>query len=165
MTSHLGPLHLVSSVVALMAGAWVLLRNKGGAWHRRIGWTYAVSMLVLNLTALGIYRLTGTVGPFHVAALLSLLTVVAGVIPARRRLPRGSWLDRHYAFMTWSYVGLAAAAVSEVATRLPAVRAAAGGTGPAFWLAVAVATCLVVATGGALIRRRATATLALHRGR
>ena len=120
---------------------------------------------MLNVTALGIFRLTGTVGPFHVAALLSLLTVFAGIVPARRRLPRGAWLDRHYEFMTWSYVGLAAAAVAEVATRASVVRTAAGGPGPAFWLAVALATVFVVGAGGVLIRRRAAATLAPHRGR
>ena len=161
----LGLLHFSSSLVALLAGAVVLLLTKGGTWHRRMGWTYVGSMLVLNLTALGIYRLTRTFGPFHFAAIVSLIGVVAGVIPARRRLPKGQWLDRHYRFMTWSYVGLVAAAVSETATRFPAVRAAAGGPGPAFWLAVAVATCLVVTTGGLLISRRSRAVLAPHRGR
>ena len=42
-------------------------------------------MVLLNATALAIYRLTGSVGPFHVAALLSAATVAGGLGPAVRR--------------------------------------------------------------------------------
>lgn len=64
--------------------------------------------------------------------------------------------------MTWSYGGLAAAAVSEIATRMPALRPRPG-EGVAFGLTVAVATILVVAVGARLIRRRRSALLAPHR--
>ena len=46
-------------------------------------------MVGLNVTALSIYRLTGVFGPFHWAALFSLATIVAGVVPVRRRPNRG----------------------------------------------------------------------------
>jgi hypothetical protein len=64
--------------------------------------------------------------------------------------------------MTWSYVGLVAAAVSEIATRIPALRPRPdqvlmfGGT-------VAVATLLVVGIGAGFIRRRRSALLAPYR--
>jgi peptidoglycan/LPS O-acetylase OafA/YrhL len=106
-------------------------------------------MLALNGSARLIYRLFGGFGPFHVAAVFSLGTVVAGVASAVRRRPE--WVRRHYAWMTWSYVGLCAAAVSEVGTRVPAFH---------FWWAVLLGTAAVFAIGGVMIRRSAASVLA-----
>lgn len=147
----LGGLHTTLAVVALVTGAVVLLRRKGGASHRRIGWTYAVSMFGVNLTAFGLYELFGGFGPFHAAALLSLVTVIMGVIPAWRRRPRGEWIVRHYYWMTWSYVGLLAATASEAITRL---------ADTFFWWMVLLATAGVAAIGAALINRKAASTIA-----
>lgn len=151
----IGQFHLATSLVALATGALVLLRRKGTSGHRRLGWLYAVSMFALNGSALLIYRLTGTFGPFHVAALISLTTLLAGMWAVVRRRPGDrSWLPRHYYFMTWSYVGLVAAAVAEVATRVPAVQAIAGGPTTAFWVTVVLASVAVFVIGGLMIRRR-----------
>jgi len=150
----MGQIHLASAIVALAAGAWVVLRPKGTATHRRIGWVYAFSMLTLNVTALMIYRLTGTFGPFHIAALLSLATLIAGIIPAWRRRPAGKWLDHHYFWMAYSYLGLLAATVAETATRVPSVQAFAGGPTPMFWIVVVLASVAVFIVGGRVIRRR-----------
>jgi hypothetical protein len=90
-----------------------------------------------------LYRLTGTFGPFHVAALFSLLTIVAGVAPARQR-GRG-WLTRHAFWMSGSYVGLWAALAAEVTTRVDALP---------FW-ATALWTSLAVFAIGAVIVGRA----------
>ena len=149
----IGVIHTALAILALVAGAIVLLRPKGGTWHHRVGWAYAIAMLGLNVTALAIYELFGGFGPFHFAALLSLVTVILGTIPARRRLPREKWLERHYYWMTWSYVGLLAAAGSEAVTRIPQSR---------FWWMVLVATLPVVAAGAWLIRRQSTRTLRQH---
>jgi uncharacterized membrane protein len=154
----LGQLHFASALVALGAGALVLLDRKGTRRHRRIGWTYAAAMLVLNGTALMIYRLTGSFGPFHVAALVSLATLIAGVVPARRRQP-ANWLEHHYFFMAYSYLGLLAAAVAETATRVPAIAAFAGGPTPSFWAAVAVTSVLVFVIGGRVVKGRVERTL------
>lgn len=150
----LGQTHLAASLLALATGAVVLLRSKGTRSHRRLGWVFAASMLVLNVSALRIYRLTGTFGPFHVAALISLASLLAGVWAAWRRKPNDrSWLPRHYYFMSWSYLGLVAAAVAEVATRVPAVQAIAGGPTAVFWVTVALASIAVFVIGGRMIRR------------
>jgi uncharacterized membrane protein len=117
--SALGWVHTVSAVAALVSGAAVLVRRKGTRAHRRLGCVYVGSVVVLNATALLVYRLFGGFGPFHVAALLSLATIAGGVLPAVRRRPAGRWVERHYWWMTFSYVGLVAAAASEAATRLP----------------------------------------------
>lgn len=84
-----GAVHLLFAIAALASGLFIVLRRKGTRTHRRVGRVYALSMIGLNVTALMIYRLTGTFGPFHVAALVSLLTIVGGVLPALRRRPRG----------------------------------------------------------------------------
>jgi uncharacterized membrane protein len=167
----LGWTHTIAASTALVAGAAVLLTRKGTRRHRQLGWVYVVSMLLLNGTALLIYRLFGRFGPFHVGAIFSFITVVAGTAAAlaarrarARRDPvaRARVLERHYQWMTWSYVGLAAAAVSEIATRMPALRPRPG-QGMAFAITVAVATLLVVAVGARLIRRRRSALLAPYR--
>ncbi len=167
----LGQTHLVTALLAIAAGAAVLIvRPKGSRWHRRLGWAYAASMLVLNVAALMIYRLFGGFGPFRAAAIVSLVGIVLGVHSARRArrsrtghapLARTMWVTRHYYWMTWSYVGLLAAFASETLTRLPALRPVLGG-GWTFGLAVGVATLVVVGIGSRWSKRSAAAALAPH---
>jgi uncharacterized membrane protein len=99
-------------------------------------------MLAVNLSALMLYRLTGHFGPFHAAALFSLLTVVAGVLPARGR-GRG-WLRRHAYWMAGSYVGLWAALAAEITTRVD---------GLPFWATAAWTSLAVFAAGATLVGR------------
>jgi uncharacterized membrane protein len=166
----LGQVHFASAIASLALGAAVLLMSpKGTRRHRQVGWTYAVAMLTLNVTALMIYRLFGGFGPFHVAAIVSLAGLVAGIAAAlkakssrldRNLVKRARWVERHYHWMTWSYVGLWAAAVSEVATRVPAFRPSASEGMAMFGIVVGVVTLLVVGVGARLIRTRARGALA-----
>lgn len=147
MISHLlshpiGLIHLLFSSLALIAGAVVLLLKKGNRLHKMTGRTYFFSMLALNGTALMDYELFGGFGPFHWMALASLATVVAGVVAARNRNPY--WRERHAYFMTWSYVGLVAAAVAEVGSRLP---------GWSFATAVITSSVVTVVVGIMLMNR------------
>jgi len=128
-------------------------------------------MALLNVSALLIYRLFGGFGPFHVAAIVSLVTLLGGTVSAvqlRRHIAarnaggRARAAERHYMWMTWSYVGLLAAAASEVATRVPAFRLRVGG-GAVFGLVVTTATLIVVAVGARTIKRRREALLAPYR--
>ncbi len=104
----IGLTHTVAAVVALLAGAAVLLIPKGTRRHRQVGWVYVVSMLVLNTTALSIYRLFDGFGPFHAGAIFSLVTVAAGTVAAlgarrargrRDPVARARAVERHYQFM------------------------------------------------------------------
>ena len=147
----LGLLHTGSAVAALACGAVVLLQRKGTRVHRRLGWAYVASMVTLNVTALLIYRLFGGLGPFHLAALVSLATLAAGVVAVARRRPAHDWVEHHYWWMAYSYLGLVAAGVAEATTRSGVV---------GFWWAVLAATVFVFAVGSTMIRRRAGATLA-----
>ena len=158
MTS-LGRLHLATALVALVSGGWMLWRPKGTPSHRRIGWLYVASMLTLNGTALLIYRLTGRFGPFHIAALISLSIMLAGIVPVLSRRPAGGWLERHYYFMSHSCLGLGAAAIAETSTRVLGPRAFAGRPTPLFWVVVVLATILVFVVGSRVISSRAAPTL------
>jgi uncharacterized membrane protein len=160
----IGWIHLYSALVALAAGMWVVIRPKGTVTHRRVGWLYFASMLTLNVTALMIYRLTRFFGPFHVAALASLATLIIGIVPAWRRKP-ANWLDRHYYWMACSYLGLLAATVAETATRVPALEELGGGPSPAFWIVVVAASVSVFVVGGRFVKSRFERTVSPFRGR
>ena len=106
--NSLGLFHLVTAIVALTAGAAVILSTKGTRRHRQMGWVFVASMMAMNGSALLIYRLFGRFGPFHVFALISLASVAAGTIAAirarrariERDLARRSRLvDQHYQLM------------------------------------------------------------------
>lgn len=142
-------LHVGSALVAMVLGAFVLLRCKGDGLHRRSGYAYGASMLLVNLSAFGLYRLFGTFGPFHVAAVVSLLTLIAGIRPALGRPRAPNWLQHHMVYMYWSVLGLYAAFFSEVMVRVP--------LGASFTKAVAGATVATMVLGvvfqGRLLRR------------
>ena len=163
--SLLGQVHFLTALIALATGAVVVLQTKGSALHRRIGWVYAASMIAVNVTALSIYRLTGTFGPFHIAALVSLAGLTAGILAVRRRRSNRNWLVRHYFSMSYSYLGLVAAAIAETATRSPALQAVAGGPTPIFWITVVAASISVFVVGGIVVRRRAEVILRPFRAR
>jgi uncharacterized membrane protein len=153
--SKIGFAHFIFALAALLSGATVLLRRKGTLGHRCVGYVYACCMFGLNGTALLIYRLFRAPGPFHVLAVISLATLIAGLLPALRR--QAGWLERHYRLMAWSYVGLCAAALAEFAVRLPFVH----GIGWRFGSAAFIASALVAAIGGRVIEHRRKSVLAL----
>lgn len=142
--------HVTLGIASLLLGATTLALPKGTDFHRAVGALYVLCMFGLNLTALTIYRLFGGFGVFHALALLSLLTLLAGFAAVVLKRPRAGWLDRHYYFMGWSYVGLVAATVSEGTTRVP---------GWSFAVAVAVPTFAVVIIGGSWVHLRHHRTL------
>jgi len=113
----LGQAHFYTAILAITTGAVVVFRRKGTRFHRWCGRTYLASMLTVNISALSIYDLWGHFGPFHVAAIISLVTVLMGVNAVWRRKSARDWKIAHAYWFSWSYVGLLAAAVSESSTR------------------------------------------------
>jgi len=134
--------HVIFAVLALVFGIGIFTTRRGTPGHRRLGYCYVVSMGVTNAGALSLYARTGQFGPFHVAALISLATLVAGAVPAILRRPRGAWLAVHWEFMSWSFVGLLAAAIAEASFRIPGV---------AYWPSIVAGTILVFLGGGVWI--------------
>jgi uncharacterized membrane protein len=141
----LGSTHTVFAITALAVGLGVLVQEKGTRTHRRFGYVYAISLLLSNLTALPVLNITGHVGVFHILALVSLATLLAGFIPAFLRKPRRSWIHLHGHFMSWSYVGLMAAGVGQL-TVLVSSRMAA--------LLVGVSAFTIIVVGGLIIHTR-----------
>ncbi len=139
----LGLTHFATALLALSSGAVVVFGRKGTRFHRNLGRVYFGSMLALNISALSIYDLFGGFGAFHFAALVSLVTVVLGVRSAWMR--HANWRFSHAYWMSWSYVGLVAAAVAESATRYLKFD---------FGLTVAIASLMVFVIGAMLIRWR-----------
>jgi uncharacterized membrane protein len=146
----IGVVHTALASVALLAGLAIFSIAKGTRLHRAVGYVYVLCMLGLNLTALTIYRLFDGFGPFHYFAIASLITVMAGFLHVFTRRPRETWLYHHYAWILWSYVGLVAAAVSEVLTRAPLIDA----SGARFAAAVFIGSAVTLAIGGAIIHRK-----------
>jgi uncharacterized membrane protein len=154
----LGAFHLALAVIALAAGPLIFVLEKGTRLHIVIGRTYVVSMVGLNLTAFFIYRLFGGFGPFHVFALMSLASVLAGFAAAYFKRPPKEWLRHHYRAMSWSYVGLLAAAAAEAVVRIPFLRSLGGGW-VSFWVLVLVPTFAICFVGGYLISTREERTI------
>lgn len=148
----LGTIHVVFAITAIAVGAAMFLFKKGGRSHRTLGYLYSVALLLVNLSALSVYQDSEGPGPFHILALVSLVTLGAGILPAFFRKPKTAWMSRHAYFMSWSYIGLVAAGVGQLATvisELPGV------------VAVGVPSIVIVLVGGAVIHARVPEALVL----
>lgn len=142
--SGLGIIHTILAILAMVLGTVVLLRPKGSKRHIQLGYAYFWSMILMNLTAFGIYNFGG-LSLFHGFAIASLTTLAAGVYPAYKKSK--GWYPRHYYFMSWSVVGLYCAFWSEVGTRLLNMQF--------FWWVVLLASILTAAIGAIVIKHNA----------
>lgn len=119
VASEIGLVHLLFSIFAMISGSFVLFTAKGTKLHRNIGYAYVVLMLGVNITALMIYRLTGSFGLFHAFAIWGIVAITIGFASAFFRKPAKNWLVFHYYFMYWSVIALYAAFAAEMAVRVP----------------------------------------------
>lgn len=117
--STTGMVHFIFSVLSMILGAVVLYMLKGNTLHKRIGYAYFICMIGVNITSFMIYRLFDGFGIFHIMAVISSISLIGGMIPAIVRKPKNDWVQIHFSFMYWSVVGLYAAFISEVMTRMP----------------------------------------------
>lgn len=106
--------HAGFAVVALLVGPMIFLRTKGDRLHRIAGCIFIAAMVLLNLTALTVYDMTGGPNQFHLFALISLTTVGFGVARIRRRDILG-----HQAYMCWAYAGLIMALANRLSPLFP----------------------------------------------
>ncbi|MFT5216041.1 MAG: putative membrane protein [Glaciecola sp.] len=134
-----------TSVIALITGTVVLLNVKGTIFHKRVGYVYVSSMLILNLSSFFIISFGGF-SLFHFFALVSFFTILAGMRAAWKR--HKNWLTSHFCFMSWSVVGLYAALWSEIGTRFTTSM-------KDFWWIVALATFATVVIGAIIINKQA----------
>jgi uncharacterized membrane protein len=137
-----GVLHVTAAVVALLLGAAVLAGRKGTRRHARLGRWY-VGVMAAQLAAALLTREQDAFGPFHVLAVVSAVTLVAGVA-ARRCCPGRAPPAVHGHLMTWSVAGLVAAGLAQWAA------AAAAGQAP--WPVLGTSLAVVAVTAVALRR-------------
>ena len=140
-----GWFHTITAVLAMIFGTMVFIKTKGTSLHKLMGYMYVVCMLLLNISSFFIINFKGF-SIFHFFALISLITVLGGIIPAIRRTP--NWFGYHFYFMSGSVVGLYCAFWAEVGTRFVKNDAQ-------FWWAVALATFITAGIGNIFIRRQA----------
>ncbi|MBX2892917.1 MAG: hypothetical protein KF734_18550 [Saprospiraceae bacterium] len=142
-----GWVHLFASVIALVAGTLVLWLEKGTVAHKRIGYLYALSMVVLLSTAFMIYRLFHNWGIFHWMAVVSALTIACGLWPILSKWPRKQYISLHLSFMYWSVMGLYGAFAAETMVRLPKIVIESGVPNKVFYQMSGLAVGLTMAIG------------------
>ncbi|WP_299114623.1 DUF2306 domain-containing protein [uncultured Winogradskyella sp.] len=143
--SNIGWFHFITSILAMLSGTIVLLNKKGTMFHKRTGYVYVTSMLLLNISSFFIVNFGGF-SLFHFFAIASLATVLGAIIPTIRRVK--NWFQYHFYFMSWSVVGLYCAFWAEVGTRFVNNMAD-------FWWMVALATGITGYIGSRIINREA----------
>ena len=109
----LGLAHVVAVTSALVLAFVVLALPKGTSRHVALGAAYVAVLTSGNVAALLVREQSGDLGPFHLLAVISLLTIAGGVVTSPRRR-RGSD-TAHGHFMLWSVVGLTAAGLAQLA--------------------------------------------------
>lgn len=119
VNSTLGWFHLSTALRAMFSGAFVLATRKGTKRHKQVGYFYVISMLLVCGSAMGIYRLTGTFGIFHITAIVGFLTLAGGMIPMLMKNIDRKYKAVHIWFMYYSVLGLYAAFASELIVRIP----------------------------------------------
>jgi hypothetical protein len=126
---NIGLTHLVSGIFALIFGGGVLILKKGTTIHKRVGYAYVASMVILIISSFGVYRLFGKFGFFHALSLVATFSLVAGMLPMLKKIRTPKDLETHFIRMYWSVVGLYAAFAAESFVRIPKFGS--------FWAAVA----------------------------
>lgn len=124
----LGWVHLVASLVAIVAAVIALVRPKGTPAHRRCGRIYVVAVLITSATALGIYRLGIFFFP-HWLAIASLVTTAIAFAAAHLKWPRVGWVHIHLTMMLATVYNLIGGGINEAYLRIDALRRLSGGFG------------------------------------
>lgn len=117
MEQAIATTHVLAALSALGAGAAVLLLRKGTHTHRRLGTVYVVALALVNAAALSLHR-ESTFGVFHALAIVSLVTIVAGLSPLLVGKRSPVVIANHAYCMTWSYAGLVAAGSGQLTVTL-----------------------------------------------
>jgi uncharacterized membrane protein len=142
-----GTIHMVLAMLCILLGASQLMRPKSGAGHRARGYAFVYGMVVVDGLAMLLYRFTGSFDAFHVGAIVNLAAIVAAMVPMLMTPRPANWKQWHYRSMSWGFVGLMAAAVTELIVRTVRL------THEQAWAASGGMAVLVTAIGYAMIER------------
>lgn len=112
-------LHVVAVLSALVCGLVVLVVRKGTILHRRLGWLYIASTLVMALSSFGIYELRDGPSLFHGISVAILVIVGSAVYQPLRRRRHSNWVFWHLVLMQISYVMLVVTGIAQFFDQLP----------------------------------------------
>jgi uncharacterized membrane protein len=112
-----GAIHTVLAMLGIVVGLIQLLRPKRGPTHRARGYAFVYAMLVADGTALLVFQFTGRFNILHAGAIANLVCIILAIIPVLRTPRPSNWKNQHHYWMSWSYVGLLAAAATELVVR------------------------------------------------
>lgn len=143
-----GAIHTVLAMLGIVVGLVQLVRRKGGSIHRALGYAFVYAMLVADGAAMLVFQFTGRFNILHIGALVNLVCIVGAVIPVLRSPRPQNWKNQHYYWMSWSYVGLLAAAATELVVRTVPLA-----TRQQAWMVTAAVSVVVTAIGFVLINR------------
>ena len=143
-----GAIHTVLAAAGIVVGLIQLLRPKGGSIHRALGYAFVYAMLIADGTAMLVFQFTGKFNILHLGALVNLLCIVLAIVPVLRSPRPSNWKVQHYYFMCWAYVGLLAAAATELVVRTGHLA-----TREQAWAVTAATSVVVTVTGYVLINR------------
>lgn len=149
-----GAIHTILAVSSIAVGMIQVLRRKGGPAHRARGYAYVYALLIADGAAMLVFQFTGKFNIFHVGAVANLACIVAAMVPLLRSPRPPNWKYLHYYFMSWSYVGLLAAAATEIVVRASHLETRGQG-----WMVTMVMTAIVTVIGYILIERNRPAPM------
>src|SRR5215467_12291116 len=125
--SGIGWLHTFASLLALVLGAFVLMRRKGTSLHKLVGKIYAGALLVAGFTALAIYHFDiqfvpfkagpGVFGLFHYETVATLALLFFALFTARHQRHAFS-AYAHPISMLMVYYSVVAALLNELVVRV-----------------------------------------------
>ena len=113
-----GWVHFIAATISMITGTWIVLTTKATKLHKRVGYVYVISMIIVIITSFMIYRVFGGFGLFHGFAILSTIALVGGMLPMLKKERTPKDLAQHAEVMGWSVVGLYCAFISETCTRI-----------------------------------------------
>jgi uncharacterized membrane protein len=143
-----GAIHTALAMLGIVVGLIQLLRPKRGPAHRARGYAFVYAMLIADGTALLVFQFTGRFNILHAGAIANLACIILAIVPVLRTPRPSNWKNQHYYWMSWSYVGLLAAAATELVVRTShlATRGQA-------WTVTAAVSVVVTAVGYVIIDR------------
>jgi len=114
----LGIVHTAVSLVAVVAGAWAIVRDREIVPANRLGKLYLVTTAITAATALGIYQ-HGGFGTPHKLAILTLAAIAIGTLAATTALFGGASRYVQAIGYTSTFLFHMIPASVEILTRLP----------------------------------------------
>jgi uncharacterized membrane protein len=143
-----GAIHTVLAMLGIVVGLIQFLRPKRGPTHRARGYAFVYAVLVADGTALLVFQFTGKFNILHAGAIANLVCIILAIVPVLRTPRPSNWKNQHYYWMSWSYVGLLAAAATELVVRTSPLA-----TRGQAWTVTAAVSVVVTAIGYVIINR------------